>query len=352
MAAVSDVPVVNLLSDASHPLQALADLLTCASTSGRCEGRAPLAYVGDGNNVARAPRLGCAHDGRRGRPRVSAARATPSTSRPSTAVAALGGTDHPVVDARRGRARGGRRVHRRVGLDGPGGRDGGPASRPSPASQSTRPLMARRRAGRRVPPLPAGAPGRGGYHRGDRRPGQPRLAAGPQPDAGDAGACCCGSSARGQAARRLGKHRSASTGSASSSRSSGSPARASCDLLAAGRRRGDPGHGVPRPRGARRRQGPRSRRCDRLRHPRAARGEASPGDSPAPGDGRLGGRGRQLRQPRRGAHAAGLRPRGGLGPRPRRPGRGRRHRRRRRHPPRGRRRATWPRCRLSARRAD
>ncbi len=34
MAAVSSVPVVNLLSDEAHPLQALADLLTLAEELG------------------------------------------------------------------------------------------------------------------------------------------------------------------------------------------------------------------------------------------------------------------------------------------------------------------------------
>jgi ornithine carbamoyltransferase len=51
MAAVVDVPVVNLLSDVAHPTQALADLLTIHERLGPLEGRR-LAFVGDGNNVA------------------------------------------------------------------------------------------------------------------------------------------------------------------------------------------------------------------------------------------------------------------------------------------------------------
>jgi ornithine carbamoyltransferase len=54
MAAATDTPVLNMLSDRSHPLQALADLLTVKQLTGRIRG-AKLAYVGDGdNNVCRS----------------------------------------------------------------------------------------------------------------------------------------------------------------------------------------------------------------------------------------------------------------------------------------------------------
>jgi ornithine carbamoyltransferase len=54
MAAATETPVLNMLSDKSHPLQALADLLTVKQLTGRIEG-AKLAYVGDGdNNVCRS----------------------------------------------------------------------------------------------------------------------------------------------------------------------------------------------------------------------------------------------------------------------------------------------------------
>lgn len=52
MAAAGDVPVVNLLSDAAHPLQAVADLLTIAADRG-LHGTS-LAWVGDFSNVARS----------------------------------------------------------------------------------------------------------------------------------------------------------------------------------------------------------------------------------------------------------------------------------------------------------
>jgi ornithine carbamoyltransferase len=51
LAAAASVPVVNSLSDYSHPCQALADLQTVREKRGKFEGLA-LAYVGDGNNVA------------------------------------------------------------------------------------------------------------------------------------------------------------------------------------------------------------------------------------------------------------------------------------------------------------
>lgn len=50
MAAVSSVPVINGLSDGSHPCQALADLLTVQEKMGTLFG-IKIAYVGDGNNV-------------------------------------------------------------------------------------------------------------------------------------------------------------------------------------------------------------------------------------------------------------------------------------------------------------
>jgi ornithine carbamoyltransferase len=53
LAEYAEVPVVNMLSPDHHPLQALADLMTLWETFGSLEGRV-LAYVGDGNNVARS----------------------------------------------------------------------------------------------------------------------------------------------------------------------------------------------------------------------------------------------------------------------------------------------------------
>jgi ornithine carbamoyltransferase len=57
----ASVPVVNALSDWEHPCQTLADLLTMREHGGTA-GRT-LAYVGDGNNVARSLALGAASEG-------------------------------------------------------------------------------------------------------------------------------------------------------------------------------------------------------------------------------------------------------------------------------------------------
>ncbi|MBF2755984.1 MAG: ornithine carbamoyltransferase [Gammaproteobacteria bacterium AqS3] len=50
-AAHSDAPVINALSERAHPCQLLADLMTWQERCGAADFDAPVAWIGDGNNV-------------------------------------------------------------------------------------------------------------------------------------------------------------------------------------------------------------------------------------------------------------------------------------------------------------
>ncbi|TMJ14782.1 MAG: ornithine carbamoyltransferase [Alphaproteobacteria bacterium] len=58
MAGAVDTPVLNMLSDLAHPLQALADLLTVKQLAGSLAD-ARIAYIGDANNVCRSLAEAC-----------------------------------------------------------------------------------------------------------------------------------------------------------------------------------------------------------------------------------------------------------------------------------------------------
>jgi len=58
LAEVAGVPVINGLSDLAHPCQALADVYALRQELGRVQGLS-LAFVGDGNNVARSLAVVC-----------------------------------------------------------------------------------------------------------------------------------------------------------------------------------------------------------------------------------------------------------------------------------------------------
>ena len=79
MAAAASVPVVNALTDAEHPCQALADILTLRRRFGRLAGLR-LAFIGDGNNVAHSLMLAGALAG------LDVRIATPSGYGPDPAV--------------------------------------------------------------------------------------------------------------------------------------------------------------------------------------------------------------------------------------------------------------------------
>ena len=59
LAEYATVPVINALTDWSHPCQAMADVLTIQEHCGLLEG-IKVAYIGDGNNVARSLAFACA----------------------------------------------------------------------------------------------------------------------------------------------------------------------------------------------------------------------------------------------------------------------------------------------------
>jgi len=64
LAQHSSCTVINGLTDYAHPCQAMADLFTLRELFGDLEGRT-LAWVGDGNNVARSLAVGCGKVGMR-----------------------------------------------------------------------------------------------------------------------------------------------------------------------------------------------------------------------------------------------------------------------------------------------
>ncbi len=82
LAEYASVPVINGLTDLSHPCQAMTDYFTAWEKFGDLKGR-KLAYIGDGNNMAHslmfgAPKLG-----------MNVAIATPAGYRPDTSVVGL-----------------------------------------------------------------------------------------------------------------------------------------------------------------------------------------------------------------------------------------------------------------------
>jgi ornithine carbamoyltransferase len=81
IAAWTDLPVINALSDRFHPCQVLADVQTLEERFGALEGL-KLAFIGDGNNVAHSLMLTA------GRLGVHVAVATPKGYEPDSAIVA------------------------------------------------------------------------------------------------------------------------------------------------------------------------------------------------------------------------------------------------------------------------
>ena len=123
------MPVVNALTDSAHPCQALADLQTIREQQGRPAGLT-LTYVGDGNNMAHSLLLAGALAGMHVRVASPAGYRADRAGRAPGAARSLrrtGGsasvTNDPLEAADRRR----RPLHRRLGVDGPGGRGRQPA---------------------------------------------------------------------------------------------------------------------------------------------------------------------------------------------------------------------------------
>jgi ornithine carbamoyltransferase len=76
LAAHASIPVINGLTDSSHPCQALADVMTIRERLGRLEGL-KVVYLGDGNNVCASLMVACAKLG------AAFVAATPAGYRPA-----------------------------------------------------------------------------------------------------------------------------------------------------------------------------------------------------------------------------------------------------------------------------
>src|SRR5437879_5529675 len=94
LAANASIPVINGLTDSSHPCQALADVMTIRERFGRLEGLKVI-YLGDGNNVCASLMVACAKLG------MSFVAATPTRYRPdeeALRIARAAGGEVELVD--------------------------------------------------------------------------------------------------------------------------------------------------------------------------------------------------------------------------------------------------------------
>ena len=82
LAEHASIPVINGLTDSSHPCQALADVMTIRERFGRFEGL-KVVYLGDGNNVCASLMVACAKLG------MAFVAATPADYRPPEEAVAI-----------------------------------------------------------------------------------------------------------------------------------------------------------------------------------------------------------------------------------------------------------------------
>jgi ornithine carbamoyltransferase len=97
LAENASIPVINGLTDSSHPCQALADVMTIRERFGRLEGL-KVVYLGDGNNVCASLMVACAKLG------MEFVAATPEGYRPAEEAVRIardaGGSVELTVDPR------------------------------------------------------------------------------------------------------------------------------------------------------------------------------------------------------------------------------------------------------------
>jgi ornithine carbamoyltransferase len=91
LAAHASIPVINGLTDSSHPCQALADVLTIRERFGGFEG-VKVVYLGDGNNVCASLMVACAKLG------MDFVAATPPSYRPAEEPIAIARAEGHSVD--------------------------------------------------------------------------------------------------------------------------------------------------------------------------------------------------------------------------------------------------------------
>src|SRR5207244_10833907 len=91
LARHASIPVINGLTDASHPCQALADVMTIRERFGRLEG-VRVAYLGDGNNVCASLIVACA------KLRMPFVAATPPAYRPDERAVEIAREDGGSVE--------------------------------------------------------------------------------------------------------------------------------------------------------------------------------------------------------------------------------------------------------------
>ena len=164
LAEYATVPVINGLTDTSHPCQLMADVLTFEEHRGPIAGQV-VAWCGDGNNVARSWIEAAVRFG------FTLRLATPDALRPPAGADRVGSGAGRQDRADRRSGEGSRRRalcgDRHLGVD--GGRS--EHQSPQPAGALSRHRRADGEGGRGcdLHALPAGASRRGGHRRGDRR---------------------------------------------------------------------------------------------------------------------------------------------------------------------------------------